>query len=187
MPNCTGWQACHGFARALAPRHNVRAVQQNRHELHEHAIAICSTAAMRRSNLEASRASRKRAFAILQEIRWVLKDVAGIEIPPPAKKTIDLEGSLVKDGVRKALNDRQSALTDLIHAIREYRKAGEQPLTLRGSDYAPCRPGIEQGDRSGTGAFAMKLLSVEVFTLHSPELDVWLSDRSQWRFQITRR
>jgi molybdenum-dependent DNA-binding transcriptional regulator ModE len=40
-------------------------------------------------------------------------------------------------GVRKALNDRQSALTDLIHAIiREYRKAGEQPLTLRGSDYA---------------------------------------------------
>jgi hypothetical protein len=39
-------------------------------------------------------------------------------------------------GVRKALNDRQSALTDLIHAIREYRKAGEQPLALRGSDYA---------------------------------------------------
>ena len=41
--------------------------------------------------LEASRASRKRAWAILQEIRWVLKDVAGIEIPPPARKTIDLE------------------------------------------------------------------------------------------------
>ena len=66
----------------------------------------------------------------------MLKDVAGIEIPPPARKTIDLEGRLVKDGVRKALNDRQSALTDLIHAIREYRKAGEQPLALRGSDYA---------------------------------------------------
>jgi hypothetical protein len=61
---------------------------------------------------------------------------AGIEIPPPAKKTIDLEGRLIKEGVRKALNDRQRALTDLIHAIREYRKAGEQPLTLRGSDYA---------------------------------------------------
>jgi hypothetical protein len=66
----------------------------------------------------------------------VLKDAAGIEIPPPVRKTIDLERRLVKDGVRKALNDRQSALTDLIHAIREYRKAGEQPLALRGSDYA---------------------------------------------------
>jgi len=38
--------------------------------------------------LEASRASRKRAWAILQEIRWVLKDVAGIEISPPARKIL---------------------------------------------------------------------------------------------------
>jgi hypothetical protein len=63
--------------------------------------------------LEASRASRKRAWDVLQEIRWVLKDTAGIEIPPPAKKTIDLEGRLVKDIVRTALKDRQNALTDL--------------------------------------------------------------------------
>jgi hypothetical protein len=40
--------------------------------------------------LEASRASRKRAWDVLQEIRWVLKDTANIEIPPPARKTIDL-------------------------------------------------------------------------------------------------
>jgi hypothetical protein len=26
----------------------------------------------------------------------VLKDAAGVELPPPAKKTIDLEGRLVK-------------------------------------------------------------------------------------------
>jgi hypothetical protein len=25
----------------------------------------------------------------LQEIRWVLKDSAGMDLPPPAKKTID--------------------------------------------------------------------------------------------------
>jgi hypothetical protein len=50
-----------------------------------------------RDELEASRASRKRA--ILQEIRWVLKDTAGIELPPAAKKTIDLEGRLIKDVV----------------------------------------------------------------------------------------
>ena len=53
--------------------------------------------------LDASRQSRKRAWEILQEIRWVLKDVAGIEFPPPARKTIDFDGRLVKDAVRKSL------------------------------------------------------------------------------------
>jgi hypothetical protein len=66
----------------------------------------------------------------------VLKDVAGIELPPPAKKMIDLEGGLVKDGVRKTLKDRNNALNDLVHAIREYRKLADKPLTLQGSEYA---------------------------------------------------
>lgn len=86
--------------------------------------------------LEASRASRKRAWEILQEIRYVLKDTAGIEGQQPARKTIDLEGRVVKEAVRSALQDRQKALTRLIHAIREYRKFSEQPLALRGSEYA---------------------------------------------------
>src|SRR5271166_1583670 len=87
--------------------------------------------------LEASRASRKRAWENLQELRWVLKHVAGIELPPPARKTIDLEGRVVKDGVRKAVSDRQNALTDLVHAIREYRRlADSTPLTLQGAVYA---------------------------------------------------
>ena len=51
--------------------------------------------------LEASRASRKRAWENLQEIRWVLKDTAGVELPLPKRKTIDLEGRIVKDGVRR--------------------------------------------------------------------------------------
>jgi hypothetical protein len=86
--------------------------------------------------LEASRTSRKRSWEILQEIRWVLKDVTGTELPPAARKTIDLEGRLVKDGVRKTLRDRQNALTDLVGAIREYRKLADQPLTSQGSEYA---------------------------------------------------
>jgi hypothetical protein len=45
------------------------------------------------------------------------------------RKTIDLEGRIVKDGVHTALKDRQSALTDLIHAIREYRKTAKQPTS----------------------------------------------------------
>ena len=86
--------------------------------------------------LEASRASRKRAWEILQEIRFVLKDVAGLELPPATRKTIDLEGRVVKEGVRKSLKDRQIIIEELVHAIHEYRKASEQPLTLRGSEYA---------------------------------------------------
>ena len=85
--------------------------------------------------LKASRASRKRAWEILQEIRFVLNDVAGLELPPAARKTIDLEGRVVKDGVHKSLQVRQSIIEELVHAIHEYRKASEQPLTLRGSEY----------------------------------------------------
>jgi hypothetical protein len=51
--------------------------------------------------LEASRASRKRAWENLAEIRWVLTDVCGIKLPPPARKTIDLEGTIVKDGFER--------------------------------------------------------------------------------------
>jgi hypothetical protein len=67
----------------------------------------------------------------------VLKDVTGVDLPPPARKTIDLEGRLVKDGVRTALRDRQDALSELIEAIRKYRKRAEKtPLTLQGADFA---------------------------------------------------
>jgi hypothetical protein len=60
--------------------------------------------------LEASRSSRKRAWENLQEIRWVLQDSAGMKLQPAAKKTIDLEARLIKDGIRKAICDRQNAL-----------------------------------------------------------------------------
>ena len=86
--------------------------------------------------LEASRASRKRAWEVLQEIRWVLKDTAGVTVSPSVKKTIDSEGRVVKEAVRKALQERQTALAGLMHAIREYRKLSDQPFTLRGSEYA---------------------------------------------------
>jgi len=48
--------------------------------------------------LEVSRASRKRAWEILQEIRWALKDAAGMELPPPpARKKIDLKADWLKN------------------------------------------------------------------------------------------
>jgi hypothetical protein len=86
--------------------------------------------------LEASRASRKPAWENLQEIHWVLKDTTGVQLPGAARKTIDLEGRIVKDGVRKALRHRQIALAELVHAVREYRRIAEsKPLTLQGSEY----------------------------------------------------
>jgi hypothetical protein len=66
----------------------------------------------------------------------VLKDVARIELPAPARKTIDLEGRIVKDGVHKTIKDRQIALDELLKAVSEFRKFIDQPLTLRGGDYA---------------------------------------------------
>ena len=92
-----------------------------------------------------SLASQSAVFEML-EIRWVLKDAAGVELPPPARKTIDLEGRIVKDGVGKTVKDRQLALNELVKAIREFRKFTDQPLTLRGSEYAHAVPGVEQGD-----------------------------------------
>jgi hypothetical protein len=42
---------------------------------------------------------------ISNRVRWVLKDTAGMNLPPPARRAIDLEGRLVKDGVRKAITE----------------------------------------------------------------------------------
>ncbi len=36
--------------------------------------------------LEASRASRRRAWENLQEIRWAVKDTVGFDMRPPATK-----------------------------------------------------------------------------------------------------
>jgi hypothetical protein len=82
-------------------------------------------------------ASGKGCLIDQPEGRRLLKDAAGIDLEPPARKTIDLEGRIVKEGVRKALRERQTALADLVYAVREYRTLAEsKPLTLQGSDYA---------------------------------------------------
>jgi hypothetical protein len=81
----------------------------------------------------------------------VLTDIAGVEPPAPSKRTIDMEGRVIKDVVRKTLQERQKALTDLVDATREYRTLADQPLTLRGSEYAHAiqelNPGIDRADR----------------------------------------
>jgi hypothetical protein len=75
--------------------------------------------------LTASRQAWRRAWENLQEIRWVIKDTTGIDLPPTPRKTIDAEGSLIVDAVRKAVRERRAALADLVHAIRAFRHADE--------------------------------------------------------------
>jgi hypothetical protein len=70
-----------------------------------------------------------------------------MKLPPPAKKTIDLEGKLIKDGVRKAICDRQNALHELVIAINQYRKLSEQAVDASGLRICTRGPGVEQGDR----------------------------------------
>jgi len=62
-------------------------------------------------------------------------------------RDIDLEGRLIKDGVRKALCERQNSLGELIDAFRQYRKlADKTPLTLQGSDFAHAVQELDKAD-----------------------------------------
>jgi hypothetical protein len=72
------------------------------------------------------------------------QDSAGLKLPPPAKKTIDLEARLIKDGVRKAICDRQNALHELLNAINRYPEAfGEQALDVLGFGLCSCGSGVK--------------------------------------------
>jgi hypothetical protein len=106
--------------------------------------------------LERSRRSRKRAWENLQEIRWVLKEAAGIELPPAKRKTIDLEGRVVKDGVRQAVKERQVALADLVNAIRfavPFEEFSEirLPLKIPSWNIAPSQNVLAVRNRSDDG------------------------------------
>ena len=53
----------------------------------------------------------------------------------------------MKDGVRKAIRDRQLALTDPVHAIREYRRlADSTPVDTLGLGSRSCYSGVELSD-----------------------------------------
>jgi hypothetical protein len=73
---------------------------------------------------------------LFSTIRYTITSISHL-LPPPARKTIDLEGRVVKDGVRTALRDRQDALSELVEATRKYWKLSEKtPLTLQGANFA---------------------------------------------------
>jgi hypothetical protein len=50
---------------------------------------------------------------------------------------LTLKADWLRTACARLSGDRQLALAELVHAIREYRKiADSKPLTLQGSDYA---------------------------------------------------
>ncbi len=86
--------------------------------------------------LEASKQSRLRAWNALQRIRALLSDLGKTELPRPASRTIDLEGRLVKDGVRKALKDKRNAVTDLVQGHSRVSKIYRSIAHFTRMDYA---------------------------------------------------
>ena len=78
--------------------------------------------------LERSRASPKRAWETLLEIKWALKDIAGIEVPPAQTKSIDADGRVVEKAVRKALKESQGALTRLVTAMTGNFRCVDDPV-----------------------------------------------------------
>ena len=73
--------------------------------------------------LEASKQSRLRAWAVLQQIRAIVTEEGNTNIPPAATKTFDSEGEVITDALKKTMRARTAALEDLIRVGRTYKAA----------------------------------------------------------------
>jgi len=87
--------------------------------------------------LEASKKSRLRAWAVLQRIRAILSE-SGMVIEQPSKKTFESEGAILERALTKCIRDRQAALRDLADAARRVDKAafGQQ------ADFGPSHQAL---------------------------------------------
>jgi hypothetical protein len=88
--------------------------------------------------LEASKLSRLRAWAVLQRIRAILSESAHMVIEQPAKKTFESKGAILERALIKCVRDRQAALKDLADAARRVDKAafGEK------ADFGPAHQAL---------------------------------------------
>jgi hypothetical protein len=73
--------------------------------------------------LESSKQSRLRAWAVLQRIRALLSDLGKTAIQPPAEKTFDAEGEVLEQALSKSLRIRNDAIRSLCSAVRRFRDA----------------------------------------------------------------
>jgi hypothetical protein len=73
--------------------------------------------------LEASKQSRLRGWEVLQRIRATISDLGNVAIAPPKRKTFEEEGALLDRTLAKALRNRNSAIKELVNALRELDRA----------------------------------------------------------------
>jgi hypothetical protein len=73
--------------------------------------------------LENSKQSRLRAWAILQEFRSVLTNLGNTKPKSPSKKTFDAEGTILKEALVDCLRERHAALAQLADAARRVDQA----------------------------------------------------------------
>jgi hypothetical protein len=73
--------------------------------------------------LESSKQSRLRAWAVLQRLRTVVSDLGNISIEPSPQKTFDAEGVILERALTRCLHDRDAALKDLADAARRMDRA----------------------------------------------------------------
>jgi len=87
--------------------------------------------------LEASKQSRLRAWAVLQRIRAILSE-SGMVIEQPSKKTFESEGAILERALTKCIRDRHDALKALADAARRVDKAafGQQ------ADFGPSHQAL---------------------------------------------
>jgi hypothetical protein len=73
--------------------------------------------------LDSSKQSRLRAWAVLQHIRAILSEVAHVTIEQPSNKSFESEGAILERALIKCVRDRQAAIKDLADAARRVDKA----------------------------------------------------------------
>ena len=88
--------------------------------------------------LEASKQSRLRAWAVLQRIRAILSESAHMVIEQPSERTFESEGVILERALAKCIRDRQAALRDLADAARRVDNAafGQQ------ADFGPSHQAL---------------------------------------------
>jgi hypothetical protein len=73
--------------------------------------------------LVASKQSRLRAWKVLQRLRLVLSQAGNITIPPPARRTFDVEGETLEHALTKSFRIRNEAIRSLCSSVRRFRDA----------------------------------------------------------------
>jgi hypothetical protein len=65
----------------------------------------------------------------------MIKDTTGVDLPPPPQKMINAEGTIVVQGVAKAVGELGAALADLVRAACALLDAAARPLGQQARGY----------------------------------------------------